>query len=98
MADEQGIHPEVMRQIMDLHRKHSELQMQMHDKGDGEPHEVFQQLLTVLEKLNANIEKLIQAVGTDAQADKGETKEGNSGKRRERAGASAASGEASTEA
>lgn len=86
MAEEQGIHPEVMRQLMDLHRKHADLQMQMHDKGEGESHEVFQRLLESLDKLNANIEKLIPAIEADVKADLAEAKtdksEGSNGKRR----------------
>ncbi len=34
-SEDRGIHPEVMRHIVDLHRKHAELQLQMHDK-DGD--------------------------------------------------------------
>lgn len=97
---EQGIHPEVMRHIVDLHRKHSELQMQMHDKGgdEGEPHAIFHQMLEELKKLNANLEKLIPAVEADTKADLKEAgadkNEGKNERRRERAGAAGASGKA----
>lgn len=90
---EQGIHPEVMRHIVDLHRKHSELQMQMHDKDGDESSQVFQEMLAELKTLNANLKELIPAVQADtkadlkeAGADKSEGK--NASRRRERAGAS----------
>jgi len=87
---EQGIHPEVMRHIVDLHRKNTELQMQMHDKG-GDSNEVFQQMLTELQKLNEHLSKLIPAVQADTKADQKEG--GESGKpRRERKSASGSSG------
>lgn len=90
--NEQGIHPEVMRHIVDLHRKHSELQMQMHDKGSEEvPHEVFQQTLVELKTLNENLSKLIPAIEADTKADKNEGK--NANRRRERAGKAGVSGE-----
>ncbi len=92
---EQGIHPEVMRHIVDLHRKHSDLQMQMHDKDGGEPHEVFQQMLAELKTLNENLGKLIPAIEADTNADKGE----KSGRpKRERKAASGASGANAAEA
>jgi len=101
MADEQGIHPEVMRHIVDLHRKHSELQMQMHDQGgEAQPHEVFQQMLAELKTLNEHLSKLIPAVQADTKADLKEAdKGGDSGKpRRERKSPAGAPGETAAEA
>lgn len=106
---EQGIHPEVMRHIVDLHRKHSELQMQMHDKGDSEEGQVFQEMLAELKQLNANLKELIPAVQADTKADlkeagadkgesKAETKEGKNERRRERGGKAGVSGESSASA
>lgn len=98
MAEEdKGIHPEVMRHIVDLHRKHSELQMQMHDKGSGEEHEVFQQMLTELRTLNENLSKLIPAIEADTKADRKEGGE-SARPRRERKSAAGASGANAAEA
>jgi phage host-nuclease inhibitor protein Gam len=99
MAEDQGIHPEVMRHIVDLHRKHSEMQMQMHDKEGGEPHEVFQQMLDELKKLNEHLAKMIPAIEADTKADKGEGKEnGNARRRRERDSPAAVSGKSTPSA
>jgi len=87
---EQGIHPEVMRHIVDLHRKNSDLQMQIHDMGQ-EPNEVFHQMLAELQKLNEHLSKLTSAMQADTKADQKEG--GESGKpRRERKSASGSSG------
>lgn len=111
MAEDQGIHPDVMNHIVDLHRKISELQLSHHDKSNGgdEPHAIFHQMLEELQKLNANLEKLIPAVEADTKADlkeagadkaesKSETKEGKNERRRERAGPPGASGEVAPKA
>ena len=88
---EQGIHPEVMRHIVDLHRKHTEMQMQMHDKGGEDPNEVLHQMLAELQKLNEHLSKLTSAMQADTKADQKEG--GESGKpRRERKSASGSSG------
>jgi len=66
---EQGIHPQVMNHIVDLHRKVSELQLKNHDAQNDEPHAVFQEMLSELKTLNVNLSKLIPAIEADTQTD-----------------------------
>lgn len=61
-SEDRGIHPEVMRHIVDLHRKHSDLQMQMHDKGQEGDGGADQALMQAVEKLNTNMERLAQVI------------------------------------
>jgi hypothetical protein len=83
MAEDQGIHPEVVKHLMDHNRRLSSLELQKHDEGiENEPHEVFQQMLAELKTLNENLGKLIPAIEADTKADKGEGKEGNNARRR----------------
>ncbi len=79
--NDSGIHPEVMRHIVDLHRKHSELQMQMHDKDSGDDQEMLGNLHTAVTELTTVIRELITVVKEDVKADKA-VANGERGKRK----------------
>ena len=66
--NESGIHPVVMQHIVDLHRKHAELQMQMHDKT-SEDQDGMQAVHATLTELNGLLRELITVMKEDVKAD-----------------------------
>ena len=75
---DRGIHPEVMRHIVDLHRKHSELQLAMHDKEEGEysgdelKHltQCIDENTAAVKEQTAVVKELLAVMKEDVKADK----------------------------
>lgn len=88
---DRGIHPEVMKQIVDLHRKHSELQLALHDKqgesGDEIKHltQCIDENTAAVKEQTALMHELIAAIREDVKADRAEAA-ADKGEHGERAG------------